>query len=46
MNITGFGVDDRLDIGICLDPTAITEPDLLVQLIQTALERFAPSHGS
>jgi diacylglycerol O-acyltransferase / wax synthase len=46
MNITGFGVDDRLDIGICLDPTAIAEPDLLVQLVQTAFDGFAPTHGS
>jgi WS/DGAT/MGAT family acyltransferase len=46
MNITGFAVDDRLDIGICLDPTAITEPDLLVQMIQSAFEGFAPTHGS
>ncbi len=46
MNITGFAVDDRLDVGICLDPTAIAEPDLLVQLIQTAFEGFAPTHGS
>ncbi len=46
MNITGFGVEDRLDIGICLDPTAIAEPDLLVQLIQTAFEGFVSTHGS
>jgi hypothetical protein len=46
MNITGFAVDDRLDIGICLDPTTITEPDLLVQMIQSAFKGFAPTHAT
>ena len=46
MNITGFGVDDRLDIGVGLDPTAIAEPDVLVECMLEAFQSFAGSHGS
>jgi diacylglycerol O-acyltransferase len=46
MNITGFGVDDRLDIGIGLDPIAIAEPQVLVECIMEAFESFAGKHGS
>ena len=35
MNITAFGNDDRLDIGIALDPLAFDEPDLLVDCLPT-----------
>ena len=46
MNITGFGVDDRLDIGIGLDPTAIAEPDVLVECMVEAFQSFAATNGS
>ena len=46
MNITGFGVDDRLDIGIGLDPTAIAEPDVLVECMADAFQSFSATHDS
>ena len=46
MNITGFGVDDRLDIGIGLDPIAIAEPDVLVECMADAFQSFGAIHGS
>ncbi len=46
MNITGFGVDDRLDIGLGLDPAAIAEPDVLVECMVEAFQRFGAAHGS
>ena len=46
MNITGFGVDDRLDIGLGLDPTAIAEPEVLVECMVEAFQRFSATHGS
>ena len=45
MNITGFGVDDRLDVGLGLDPAAIAEPDVLVECMVDAFHRFAATHG-
>jgi hypothetical protein len=46
MNITGFGVDDRLDIGIGLDPAAIAEPDMLVECMNDAFQGFTATHAS
>jgi len=46
MNITGFGVDDRLDVGIALDPTAIAEPELLIECMTRAFQGFVAPHGS
>lgn len=46
MNITGFGVDDRLDIGLSLDPGAIADPDVLVECMTEAFQRFTATHGS
>ena len=45
INITGFGVDDRLDIGVGVDPVAISEPELLVECIVAAFDSFAGTHG-
>lgn len=45
MNVTAFGSGDRLDAGIALDPTAITQPDLLVECIRTAFASFATAAG-
>lgn len=41
MNITALGNDDRLDVGIALDPAAITEPDVLVECLVEAFARLA-----
>jgi WS/DGAT/MGAT family acyltransferase len=46
MNVTGFGVGDRLDIGIGLDPTAIAEPDVLLECVQEAFQSFAGANGA
>ena len=46
MNITGFGVDDRLDIGLGLDPAAIAEPDVLVECMVEAFHSFDTANGS
>jgi diacylglycerol O-acyltransferase / wax synthase len=46
MNVTGFGVDDRLDVGIVLDPTAISEPEMLVECMKEAFQGFAGTNGS
>ena len=40
MNISGFGNDGRLDVGIALDPTAITEPDVMLDCLKTAFDAF------
>ena len=45
MNVTGFGVGDRLDVGVTLDTAAITEPEVLVECMQIAFEGFAGTHG-
>jgi len=42
LNITALGNDDRLDIGIALDPAAITEPDVFLQSLNEAFEMFVP----
>jgi diacylglycerol O-acyltransferase len=42
LNVTGFGNDDRLDVGIALDPAAIAEPGLLVDCLTKAFEGFVP----
>jgi diacylglycerol O-acyltransferase / wax synthase len=46
VNITGYGVDDRLDVGIALDPSTITEPELLIECMMKAFEGFVAAHGS
>lgn len=43
VNLTAFGNGDRLDVGIALDPTAITDPDLLLECIHDAFSAFAPA---
>jgi hypothetical protein len=43
MNVTGFGIGDRLDVGVTLDPSAITEPELLVECLVSAFSAFAPT---
>jgi diacylglycerol O-acyltransferase len=46
MNATAFGVGDRLDVGIALDPVAIAEPDVLVECVHEAFNSFAGTHGA
>ena len=46
MNITGFGIGDRLNVGIGLDPVAITEPGVLVDCMLDAFQSFTRPHGS
>ena len=38
MNVTAFGSDGRLDVGIALDPVAFTQPDLLVECLREAFD--------
>jgi hypothetical protein len=40
MNITAFGNDDRLDVGIALDPAAVTQPDLLIKCLTEAFDSY------
>jgi diacylglycerol O-acyltransferase / wax synthase len=42
MNITAFGNDDRLDVGIALDPAAIVEPEVLLECLVAAFRGFVP----
>jgi diacylglycerol O-acyltransferase len=46
MNITAFGVDDQLNIGVGLDPIAIAEPQVLVECMLAAFQSFHGPHGS
>ena len=46
MNITAFCVDDRLSIGMGLDPVAISQPGMLVDCMLEAFQSFAGPHGS
>ena len=40
MNITAFGKDDRLDVGIALDHAAIERPELLVECLTEAFDSY------
>ncbi len=40
MNITAFGNNGRLDVGIALDPIALSHPELLVQCLTDAFEGY------
>jgi diacylglycerol O-acyltransferase / wax synthase len=40
MNITAFGNDDRLDVGIALDAAALEQPDLLVKCLTDAFDSY------
>ena len=40
LNITALGNDDRLDVGVALDPAAITDPDVFLQSLTEAFEMF------
>jgi hypothetical protein len=40
MNITAFANGDRLDAGIALDPSAVVEPDLLLECLEGAFAGY------
>jgi hypothetical protein len=46
VNISAFGNQDRLDIGIALDATTILEPDVLVDALRTAFSGFTTSQDT
>jgi hypothetical protein len=41
-NVTAFGNGDRLDLGIALDPAAVTEPEVLLECLLEAFHALAP----
>jgi diacylglycerol O-acyltransferase len=45
MNITGFGHSDRFDIGIAVDPSAISDPELLLSCLSTAFQGLVTKLG-
>ena len=45
MNISAFGNEDRLDVGIALDPAAITDPDSLLECLSKAFGAFESHSG-
>jgi hypothetical protein len=46
VNLTAFAGNDRLDVGIALDPAAITEPAVFLECLGEAFAKFAPVRGS
>jgi hypothetical protein len=42
VNISAFGNEDRLDIGIVIDPATVVEADVLLDCLTTAFSGFAP----
>ncbi len=46
LNVSAFGNDDRLDVGIALDPAAITDPDSLLECLTEAFGAFEANSGS
>ena len=46
LNLTAFGNADRLDVGIALDPTAITEPDVLARVHPRCVLRLRPGRAT
>ena len=46
VNISAFGNEDRLDVGIALDATTILEADLLIDSLRTAFSGFATHSDS
>jgi hypothetical protein len=46
LNISAFGNDDRLDVGIALDPAAITEQDIFLGCLREAFGGFSSTARS
>ena len=45
MNLTAFGNNDRLDVGVALDPAAITEPAVFLECLDEAFATLVPRSG-
>jgi diacylglycerol O-acyltransferase / wax synthase len=45
LNISAFGNGDRLDVGISLDPSAVTDPESLLDCLHTAFAGFKSAPG-
>ena len=43
LNISAFGNEDRLDIGIAVDSATVTDPELLLDCLQMAFASFVPA---
>jgi WS/DGAT/MGAT family acyltransferase len=46
VNVTAFGNDDRLDIGIAVDPVAVADPEALVECLASSFRLYAPAAGA
>jgi hypothetical protein len=46
VNLTAFGNKDRLDVGIAIDPAAITEPAVLLECLDEAFAGLVPPSGA
>ena len=46
VNLTAFGNNDRLDVGIALDPAAITEPAVFLECLDEAFAGLVPRSGA
>ena len=40
MTVTGLGNEDRLDVGVALDPSAFADPDVLVECLADAFAGY------
>ena len=45
VNLTAFGNNDRLDVGIALDPAAITEPAVFLECLDEAFAALVARSG-
>lgn len=45
VNLTAFGNKDRLDVGIALDPAAISEPAFFLECLDEAFSTLVPHSG-
>jgi diacylglycerol O-acyltransferase / wax synthase len=46
VNLTAFATNDRLDVGVALDPAAITEPALFLECLDEAFTSLVPQSGA
>jgi hypothetical protein len=46
VNVTAFAKRDQLDVGVSLDPAAVTEPELLHECLDEAYASLIPSSGA
>ncbi len=45
LNISAFGNEDRLDVGLVIDPAAVADPDRLLSCLKTAFAGFVGGSG-